>query len=355
MENSYNNVLMPITDASFKIRGAAEVKSIEVIKYSMDCATITFEGGGDITLMPDINVGFTTVSFPSWLTLRSSSAGGSGNFSNEPSPHTVAFWLQSQNVDDTKREILFSYPVNNVEFFYASTVLVKLEAFDIAGRLIISVNGPANSDGTYSKWDSISISQDENIISKVVITGLQNNTAIDNLTLCRKKVKEDCDDIKESDCNNYAKFKTNIVIPTGFTVTNISPNLISIIWKDDELQCISDECYLEADIPNPCNKSQFIPGCKVRINKIKYVGCIKFIATLLGVKGDKTSGAISSDLSYATVNQVIYFSCDGQNNSLEGSRGFVKSATITAIDTNEDPLGNIIVTVYGVFNFIDRY
>lgn len=70
--------------------------TIEVIYFSegnKDFAKITFEGAGNSNAIPQIDVGFTKVSSPGWLSLVDADAGGSGNFANEPSPSTIAFWL----------------------------------------------------------------------------------------------------------------------------------------------------------------------------------------------------------------------------------------------------------------------
>ncbi|GIM28039.1 hypothetical protein CPJCM30710_07050 [Clostridium polyendosporum] len=154
--------------------------SIEVIYLNKECAKITFEGGGQGTPIPDVNVGFSTVQFPAWLTLTS------GNYSNEPSPVTIAFWLSQSGYPNNYREIIFTNPIASVSLFYASAYNVTLEAYDQSNNLIASTAGPANYNNGYTQWDPLSIDRGNNIIKKVRVIGLlPGYTGIDDLTICR--------------------------------------------------------------------------------------------------------------------------------------------------------------------------
>ena len=53
------------------------------------CTLITFEGLGDLAAIPD----FYGIGLPDWLSIIENTAGGTGNFAGEPSPVTIAFWL----------------------------------------------------------------------------------------------------------------------------------------------------------------------------------------------------------------------------------------------------------------------
>ena len=84
------------------------------------CRLITFEGVGNNEEIPPIE-GITT---PLWLGLIDADDGGTGDFANEPSPSTVAYWFDED--ESTEREILFDPPVSQVSLFYASFVETEL-------------------------------------------------------------------------------------------------------------------------------------------------------------------------------------------------------------------------------------
>ncbi|WP_097025958.1 hypothetical protein [Clostridium peptidivorans] len=145
-----------------------------------NCATITFECNGNLTCIPDTNLGFTTVVFPGWLTLTNHH----GNFSNEPSPIAIAFWLEEKDFPDTSRNITFTNAVSSIELFYTSFVPISINAYDEDNNLIKSVTGPANSNDCFNTWDPLSVIASQNIIKRIKITGNACETGIDNLTVC---------------------------------------------------------------------------------------------------------------------------------------------------------------------------
>lgn len=152
---------------------------MEVINGT-NCATITFECNGNLAPIPNANLGFTTVVFPGWLTLMNFHEA----FSNEPSPITIAFWLEEKKFSDTFRNITFTNAVSSVEFFYTSFVPVIIEAYDKDNNLIQSITGPANVNDCFNTWDPLSIVASQNIIKRVKIVGNAAETGIDNLTVC---------------------------------------------------------------------------------------------------------------------------------------------------------------------------
>ncbi|MGD2114464.1 MAG: hypothetical protein PVG07_05400, partial [Acidobacteriota bacterium] len=156
----------------------------------MICTTIDFEGVGDLSAIPV----FDGITSPDWLGIIDADAGGSGNIAFEPSPETIAFWLGGEDGTGSSRDILFDEPAAVVEFFYASAVTTRLEAFDSSGRLLESVTGPANFDrgpggdptGNYNQWDPLRLQWPENEIARVRVSGAVNQTGIDNLKVCRR-------------------------------------------------------------------------------------------------------------------------------------------------------------------------
>lgn len=151
------------------------------------CQEIDFEGVGDLSPIPE----FDGVSSPDWLGIVDADAGGSGNFANEPSPETIAFWLGGAT---GSREILFATPAAKVECFYSSSVPFSMVAFGEDDSVIDIVTAPANYDngpggdptGDFNQWDPISIESTGNTIVRIEVSGEQNQTGIDDLKICRK-------------------------------------------------------------------------------------------------------------------------------------------------------------------------
>ena len=156
------------------------------VEDGLICTIIDFEGVGNLSAIPV----FDGISSPGWLGLIDADAGGSGNFAFEPSPQTIAFWLGGA---PGARDIVFETPVAKVEFFYASFVTVTLQAFDQNGVQVSSASGPPNfnqgpggdPNGSFNKWDPLSVETDENDITRVQVSGNVNQTGIDDLKVCR--------------------------------------------------------------------------------------------------------------------------------------------------------------------------
>jgi hypothetical protein len=150
------------------------------------CTLINFEGLGNESPIPE----FEGISSPGWLGLIDADDGGTGNFAYEPSPNTIAFWLGV----DPYRDILFSEPVSEVSFYFASSVDVQLEAFDSDGNSVATATGLANyllgpggdPTGDYNQWDPIKVETNNNVITRVRVSGDVNQTGIDNLEVCSK-------------------------------------------------------------------------------------------------------------------------------------------------------------------------
>jgi len=159
------------------------------------CSLIDFEG-----IQNDTQVGTyfgpTTVQFgSSWLGLIDADAGGSGNIANEPSPETVAYFL---NQDDIS--ITFTPAVGGVGFKYSAaawSLPITVAAYDISGNLISSASGSVvgtdydgancvgDPTGMFCLWDQISLVSGTADIRSVKISGaISNYFAIDNLYFC---------------------------------------------------------------------------------------------------------------------------------------------------------------------------
>lgn len=151
-----------------------------------ECSLITFEGLGNVAPIPI----FDNISLPGWLAVIDSDAGGSGNIANEPSPSTIAFWLESAT---GYQEIVFANPVSSVNLMYTSLDAVRLEAYDEQGRLLTSAAGSGNYNkgvgdpgGAYNAWTSLTVESDGNLIAVARMYGGVDRTGIDNLEVCSK-------------------------------------------------------------------------------------------------------------------------------------------------------------------------
>lgn len=151
-----------------------------------ECSLITFEGIGDVSPVPT----FDNIELPGWLGIIDSDAGGQGNFANEPSPSTIAFWLYG---NASSQDINFASPVAEVSFRYSSYVGVALQAFAEDGSQVDYASGAANwnqgtgdPNGTFNVWTPLAVQSEGNSIKKVRIFGNVNQTGIDDLKVCTK-------------------------------------------------------------------------------------------------------------------------------------------------------------------------
>jgi len=146
-----------------------------------ETALITFEGGGNVQPLPvPVPACFTTALFsPQWLTLIEAGAGGTGNFSNEPSPVTIIFTPASNQAD-----ITFGNPLSEVNFFYTSATPLTINAFDANNNLVATATGPSNAP-PFNVFSPLGVNAGFNRITRITVIGAANQFGIDNLTLTR--------------------------------------------------------------------------------------------------------------------------------------------------------------------------
>lgn len=153
------------------------------------CTYVDFEGVGNQSPIPE----FDGISSPNWLGIIDQDAGGTGNIAFEPSPSTVAFWLGGATGTGSSRDIVFADPVALVRFFYTSAVTTQITAFDADGNIVTTAIGAANLNagpggdptGAYNRWDPLQVDATANEIARIRVFGAINQTAIDNLEVCR--------------------------------------------------------------------------------------------------------------------------------------------------------------------------
>lgn len=151
----------------------------------------------------------TGARFPGWLTLTS------GNYSNNLSPPTIAFWLCG-----TSRDVTFDQPVSKVSLFYASFPNVTLQAFDAANNLVASAFGPANFTFTFNVWSPLSVNVSQNVIVKVTVNGNGNQTAVDDFEVCHIAIIPVDTDIKPGSDPNSISLGNQGVIPVAILTTS---------------------------------------------------------------------------------------------------------------------------------------
>jgi hypothetical protein len=146
------------------------------------CTLITFEGLADTAPIPD----FYGIGLPDWLSIIEQSAGGTGNFANEPSPVTIAFWL---NGNPTSQTINIPNGASQISLYYSSAYNITLTAYDAKGNELSSISGPANFDtatGVYDMWSQLSITAPSGTpMTSLSVTGYANYTGVDNLNVCQ--------------------------------------------------------------------------------------------------------------------------------------------------------------------------
>ncbi len=178
----------------------ATPKSLAIPPPSADgaelvCNTVDFEGIGNNSSVGTIS-GTPNVTFGnSWLGLVDADNGGSGNFANEPSPNTIAYFLNTGDIS-----IRFDLGIQLVEFFYvasASSLPITVSAYDIDGNLVDRATGntigtspdgaACNGDpgGSFCLWGKIILTSTSNNIRDIEIVGtIANQFGIDDLKLC---------------------------------------------------------------------------------------------------------------------------------------------------------------------------
>ncbi len=147
------------------------------------CTLIDFEGLADLASIPTIQ----GVSLPDWLSIVSEyEAGGDGNFSGEPSPVTIAFWLYG---NPTSQNVEVPNGASSISFYYSSAYSITVTGYDSGGNQVATATGGANFDsatGVYDIWQPISITAPTGkTITTINITGFANYTGMDNLNVCQ--------------------------------------------------------------------------------------------------------------------------------------------------------------------------
>ena len=173
-------ILMSVSSASALVLNFEGLQDMENI--------LDFYNGGTGSLgSSGTNYG---VSFgPDALALIDADAGGNGNFANEPSPDTVAFWL-------TGSSLVMNYAAGfttGFSFFYTSSTVATVSIYDDlngAGNLLGQINLLAqhtangctgDPNGTFCNWDAIGVAF-AGTAKSVDFSGTANQIGYDEIT-----------------------------------------------------------------------------------------------------------------------------------------------------------------------------
>jgi hypothetical protein len=169
---------------------AAAVLTFEGLKDLESVLNFYDGGAGSLgSVGPDWNIVFG----PETVALRDRDAGGSGNFANEPSPDTIAFFLAG---DFVIMNVLDGFN-NSLSFFYttfANAAVAVYDGFGATGNLLgftillaqgTDRNGctlPGDPTGIFNCWDPASI-QFAGTARSVRFLGSAQQTGFDQLVL----------------------------------------------------------------------------------------------------------------------------------------------------------------------------
>ncbi|MHB8068989.1 MAG: dockerin type I domain-containing protein [Desulfobaccales bacterium] len=175
----------------FSSRSLSENQDIEYF-------VINFEGIGNNEPVGTVHGNVNVIFGSSWLGLVDNDAGGSGNFANEPSPDTTAYFLDQNDIS-----IRFDAGVQLVEFNYtaaARSLPITVTAYDKDGKLVSRATGntigtsydgancSGDPNGDFCRWGKISLASTSNNIRYIEILGTTSNYfGIDNLKVGLKK------------------------------------------------------------------------------------------------------------------------------------------------------------------------
>ncbi len=157
-------------------------------KAPTDVTTLTFEGIGDFQSIgnyynggsgPNYGVSFSENA----LSIIGSDHGGSGNFTNEPSPVTVLFFLTGSPVMNVAAGFSTGF-----SFYYTSAADVTVYVYDGlegTGTLLASQTFPANYENGcavgFCHWDAVGVAF-AGTAKSIVFTGVENQCGFDDVT-----------------------------------------------------------------------------------------------------------------------------------------------------------------------------
>jgi len=247
-----------------------------------DCNQITFEGIGDGQVIGEVP-GPVTVTFgPSWLGLVDGDDGGSGNFANEPSASTIAFFLTPADPID------FSPAVQFIQVFYvasASSIPVTLTAWDgpngtgnvvdmTVGNTVGTSGDGANCTGdptgSFCLWDIMTLTSGSNNIQSITLSGAAaDQFGFDDMVFCTSDpIEKYCfgvgcpcgNDDPNAGCANSTGTGASLDA-TGspsvgaddlvLTVTNVLPNQFGLVYMGPNENCVPFGDGFRAIDPGP--------------------------------------------------------------------------------------------------------
>jgi hypothetical protein len=174
-------IAAPKADAAVVSLGFEGLKDMEQILNFYNGGTGSLGSAG-----PNYGISFG----PDSLALIDSDNGGSGNFANEPTPNTVAFFLTGPG---NLMNVAAGFDTG-FSFYYSSSQAGSVTVFDglngtgtQLAQINLGVNFQNNNctgdpTGTYCNWDPIGVSF-AGTAKSVLFAGTANQVGFDNITL----------------------------------------------------------------------------------------------------------------------------------------------------------------------------
>ena len=276
---------------------AAATAAATVIENGRQCSVIGFEGVGDLAAIPE----FDGIASPGWLGIIDADAGGTGNFAQEPSPQTIAFWLGG---DPGSRDIVMTNVASKVEFYYASAVGMTLQALDETGNEVARASGGANynlgvgdPNGQFNRWDRISVETPGNLIKTVRVTGNTNQTGIDNLKVCSTvgvasvEVTQAIQQVRP-----IADLKTQLAAGREAAVPLVARKPAVARFYMDKVNAVTDVTLRLSGVVSQTRKATLQPHCTPAQQRAHQAGCrsIDFYFTPPAGNWDLTAEVVDS-------------------------------------------------------------
>lgn len=219
---------------------AADIEVIVTQDGGIECVMTTFENGGQNAYIADPDVldsdliTGSVMRFPlPWKTFNQPATG----YSNNPSGSTVAFWE-----GEGSNEVLFDEPVCGVGLFYASYSDVTVTCYDASDSVVASTSSAANFAGSFCVWDPLWLEASDNVITKVVVSGMAYYTLLDDFSYCRLSAIDVSIDIKPGSYPNAINLRSHGMVPVAilseeqFDATTVDPDTVELAGASVEVR-----------------------------------------------------------------------------------------------------------------------
>ncbi|MHC1685112.1 MAG: hypothetical protein AB6733_19615 [Clostridiaceae bacterium] len=114
------------------------------------------------------------------------------------------------------------------------------------------------------------------------------------------------------DCSHYGNtitFTAWARVPAGYNLVTAFPEFM---YNTSCLKCLVESCTLpNISVVNPCDSTQTIEGCSVKLKKIRLLGCLKYYVDIGYAEGNPGGGfAYPGNEGVQCIDQIIRYTCD---------------------------------------------